>query len=67
MGATVDSALRLLFSDSLSLSYENNTTRGYLSSVAPEMTIGIGQRSMIDSIVVIWSGGNYQKIKNGYK
>ncbi len=53
-----------LVSDTLSIYLENYTSRGYLSAVAPELTIGIGSRELIDSITVVWPGGQYQHIQN---
>ncbi|MDN3643544.1 VCBS repeat-containing protein [Lutimonas halocynthiae] len=53
-----------VFSDSLSIFQENYTTRGYLSAVAPEMTIGIGSREKIDSLIVFWPDGQSQKLIN---
>ncbi len=52
-----------VFADSLSIYLENYSTRGYLSSMASEMTIGIGPRDKIDSLRVIWPGGKSQKLK----
>jgi len=51
-----------VFSDSLAIFQENYTTRGYLSAVAPEMTLGIGSREKIDSLIVIWPDGQSQKL-----
>lgn len=53
-----------VFSDSLAIFQENYTTRGYLSAVAPEMTIGLGLRKKIDSLIVIWPDGQSQKLLN---
>ncbi len=53
-----------LISDSLTISLENYTTRGYLSATAPEMTIGVGNRDAIESIEVIWPGGYHQQLAN---
>jgi len=50
--------------DSSVLTYENFLTRGYLSSVAPELTIGLGTKERIDSIVVHWPGGNAETQKD---
>ena len=43
---------------------ENYTTRGYLSSVEPNIHMGLGQHKNIDSLKVIWTNGKYQTIKN---
>ncbi len=50
--------------DSAVLAYENFLTRGYLSSVAPELTIGLGTRERLDSIVVRWPGGRVETRKD---
>jgi len=52
-----------VFTDTLSIYLENYTTRGYLSAVAPEMTVGIGPRDKVDSLIVIWPDGKSQKLK----
>ena len=43
------------------LFFENYTTRGYLSAVAPKLNIGVGASKKIDSLVVIWPNGFYEK------
>lgn len=53
-----------VYADSLFLTYENFVTRGYLSSVSPELTIGLGAKDQIDSIVVHWPGGSVETRKN---
>ena len=53
-----------IFANSLSILQENYTTRGYLSSVSPNLTVGLGKANTIDSLVVIWPKGNYQILKN---
>ena len=50
--------------DSLTITNENFASRGYLSAVSPDLTIGVGKRPLADSITVIWPGGKYQTIKN---
>jgi hypothetical protein len=45
-------------------SFENFTTRGYLSAVSPEIHVGLGKQQKIDSIQVVWSSGAYQILKN---
>ena len=42
--------------------YENNQSRGYASSVAPTLHIGLGDSSTVDSLRVIWSDGQSQTI-----
>ncbi len=51
-----------VFTDTLSIYLENYSTRGYLSAVAPEMTVGIGPRDKVDSLIVIWPDGKSQKL-----
>ncbi|MEL6918280.1 MAG: VCBS repeat-containing protein, partial [Bacteroidota bacterium] len=46
------------------ISQENFITRGYLSSVANNIHMGIGRDSIIDSIQIIWPGGKHQSIKS---
>lgn len=46
--------------DSLSIYLENQVTRGYLSAMASELTIGIGTREFVDSLQIIWPGGATQ-------
>lgn len=44
--------------------FENAPTRGFLSSIAPEITTGIGLSEKVDSLVVVWQDGSFQKIEN---
>lgn len=39
-------------------------TRGFLSSVEPVLTFGLGKQSQIDSVVVIWESGKMEILKN---
>ncbi|MDC6352853.1 MULTISPECIES: VCBS repeat-containing protein [unclassified Robiginitalea] len=41
---------------------ENFPTRGYLSTVAPELHFGLGVASRADSLLVIWPDGAYQTL-----
>lgn len=43
---------------------ENYTSRGYLSSVAPQLFVGLGKLTVVDSLKVIWPNGSFQTIKN---
>lgn len=43
---------------------ENYSTRGYLSSVAPEVQFGLDTISTIDSMHIIWPSLNFQTIKS---
>lgn len=42
--------------------FENFNTRGFYSSIAPELIVGLGNSEKIDSVIVEWPGGNSQKI-----
>ncbi len=53
-----------VYLDTLSITNENFITRGYLSSISPDMTIGIGKHMQADSLVIVWPGGKYQTLKN---
>ena len=39
-------------------------TRGYQSSVDYRLTFGVGKSDVIDSLVVIWNNGQFEKITN---
>ncbi|MGA9239470.1 CRTAC1 family protein, partial [Robiginitalea sp.] len=41
--------------------FENFTTRGYLSAVPPHIQIGLNQAESLDSLLVIWPGGTFEK------
>jgi len=41
--------------------FENFTTRGYLSAVPAHIQIGLNQAESLDSLVVIWPGGAFEK------
>ena len=43
---------------------ENFVSRGYLSSVPPQLHFGLGDINKIDSLRVTWSDGNTQILKN---
>jgi enediyne biosynthesis protein E4 len=40
------------------------TTRGYQSSVSPEIIIGLGMKEIIDSLIVIWPDHKFQVLLN---
>lgn len=44
--------------------FENYTTRGYLSSVAPQVTVGLGNTTIVDSVEVLWPEGTTQTLHN---
>lgn len=43
---------------------EQFPTRGYLSNVSPILHFGLGNESMVDSIVVFWNNGKRQTLTN---
>ena len=43
---------------------ELQPTRGFQSSVEPQITLGIGKDQAIDSLKIIWPNGDLQTIKN---
>lgn len=53
-----------IYAENLNILHENYVTRGYLSSVSPHLTVGLGNSIKIDSMVIIWPKGNYQVLKN---
>lgn len=42
----------------------NSPVRGYLSSMAIPLSIGLGKHNMVDSLIVTWPGGRQQILKN---
>ena len=54
----------ILFANNEKQFQELTLTRGFQSSVAPQMNFGIGKAENIDSIKVIWPDRNYQIITN---
>jgi len=53
-----------IYADSLTIFQENNVTRGYLSSVSPHFTIGLGNSKKIDSMLIIWPKGTFQVLRD---
>ncbi len=47
-----------------SIFYENFPTRGYLSSVSTQLSIGLGNIERIDSLQVIWPNGKVQTLQD---
>ncbi|MBU2975363.1 VCBS repeat-containing protein [Zobellia sp. B3R18] len=45
------------------ISAENFVSRGYLSAVPPELHLGVGKDSVLDSVKIIWPGGKLQTLK----
>lgn len=39
-------------------------TRGFQSSVDYKLTFGLGQQTVIDSLIVVWNNGQFQKLSN---
>lgn len=55
-------AIVTLYSGTQQQRRENITSRGYLSSVAPEVLFGLGASMPIDSLTVLWPDGRYQSV-----
>lgn len=53
-----------VYYDSKQQLVENILTRGYFSSVEPEMFFGLGKKTNIDSVKVIWPDGKINLFKN---
>ncbi|MGB5403066.1 MAG: VCBS repeat-containing protein [Robiginitalea sp.] len=51
----------LAYTDGSLQVFENFTTRGYLSAVPAYIQIGLNQAKSLDSVVVIWPGGAFEK------
>jgi len=51
----------VIYSGAMKLYQELNPTRGFQSSMDFKLTFGLGNTSLIDSLVVIWPTGFYQK------
>ncbi|MEB2775666.1 VCBS repeat-containing protein [Algoriphagus sp. D3-2-R+10] len=51
------------FSENRTLVQENFTARGFQSSVAPEIHLGLGDIQFLDSLKVTWPGGESQTLK----
>ena len=52
------------YKDSSVYSYENYSTRGYLSAIEPKVHIGLGTIESLDSLRVIWPGGKTELLKD---
>jgi hypothetical protein len=50
------------FGNGRTLVQENFTVRGFQSSVAPEIHLGLGDIQLLDSLKVIWPGGGSQTL-----
>ncbi|UOB18807.1 VCBS repeat-containing protein [Abyssalbus ytuae] len=56
-------AIVKIYRDSTTLTSQNFITRGYLSSISPELHFGLGKKNTIDSLQVIWPDGKYSVLK----
>lgn len=54
----------ILFVGNQLITKENYTTRGYLSSVAPELHFGLDTLPKIDSLQIIWPNKTFETLKN---
>ncbi len=54
----------IAFAGDLQVSQENYTSRGFQSSVAPELHLGLGSTQTLDSLLVIWPGGKSQTLRS---
>jgi hypothetical protein len=52
----------LAYSEGNVQSLENFVSRGYLSAIPPSLHLGIGKNSTIDSLVVVWPTGKFQRM-----
>ena len=52
-----------LYSGTKILTQENYTTRGYLSSIEPNLHFGVNTITIIDSLEIIWPDGKYETLK----
>jgi enediyne biosynthesis protein E4 len=53
----------LAFHDGVIFTQENYTSRGFQSSVPPEIHLGLGEIKELDSLIVIWPGGLSEKLE----
>lgn len=54
----------ILYIDTVQMTKENYTTRGYLSAIAPKLHFGLGTVSEVDSIQIIWPNKTFETIHN---
>lgn len=55
-------ARAIVFKGESQLTYEHFLTKGYQSSMAPGLHLGLGSQQDIDSIVLIWPDRTYQRL-----
>lgn len=53
----------LAFSGGRQIYQENFTSRGFQSSIAPEIHLGLGEIERLDSLIVIWPDQSFQKLE----
>ncbi len=53
-----------IYSGDLEVYEENYPNRSYLSALPSTLTIGLSQNTIIDSLVVVWPGGRFEKLKS---
>jgi len=53
----------IIYTKDKELYFENFLSRGYMSSVSPVLTAGLGPQKMIDSMKIIWPGDKFQVLK----
>ncbi|HEX3768761.1 MAG TPA: VCBS repeat-containing protein, partial [Puia sp.] len=53
-----------LYADSMVQTLEQMPSRGFQSSVDPDLNFGLGKTNHIDSLTIQWSGGRYAILKN---
>ncbi|MCB0643030.1 MAG: CRTAC1 family protein, partial [Phaeodactylibacter sp.] len=58
-------ARAIVFKKSEQLAFEHYPVRGYQSSMAPGLYMGLGDPAGIDSILLIWPDGRYEKLPLG--
>lgn len=54
----------IIYTKNKEQTFENYPTRGFLSATAPTIFVGLGNKTVIDSLKVIWPGGLYETLSN---
>ena len=54
----------MAYAKGLTITQENFVTRGYLSSITPNLHFGLGKIAAIDSLKIIWPNGAVEKLLN---
>lgn len=60
----IGTKINLKFADKSELYYEQSPTRGFQSSVDHTLTIGIGKKVVVDTLIVSWLGGKSEVLTN---